>query len=119
MQARPEPTVVRVELLVFSGRENPQFVLSDAEVTELVRRAGELSTGPPPPQPPGLGYRGFRITTTDRRTGLPETMTVYRGVRLQSADEEATRRDDRGLEQWLLGLARQRDHGGLIDALGL
>lgn len=115
----PNGIIVRVELLVFSGRENPQWDLTEAEVVELIRRVGELSPGRPPPEPPGLGYSGFLITTSGREAGLPETMTVYRGVRLGPPGHGASRHDEGGLEQWLLEVARQRNYGELLDALGL
>jgi hypothetical protein len=113
-----ERAVVDVELLVFSGRDNPQWKLSDAEVDELIRRVNELTPGPPP-QAPGLGYGGFRITTSGRADRLPEAMTIYHGVRLVRPDGQVTCLDDSGLERWLLGLARQRDYGQLLDELGL
>lgn len=115
----PNRTVVRVELLAFSGRENPRWDLTEAEVAELIRRIGELSPGPAPPEPPGLGYSGLLITTSGREAGLPETMTVYRGVRLGPPGHGASRRDDGGLEQWLLEVARQRNYGEVLDILGL
>lgn len=115
----PNGTVVRVELLVFSGRENPQWDLTDAEVAELARRVGELSPGPLPPEPPGLGYSGFLITTSGREAGLPEMMTVYHGVRLGPPGHGDSRHDEGGLEQWLLEVAREHNYGELLDSLGL
>lgn len=116
---RQERTVIRVEMLVFSGRENPQWELTDAEVDELSRRVSDLSSGPPLPEPPGLGYGGFLITTSGHQTGLPETVNVYRGVRIGPVGSGDTRQDDRGLEQWLLNLARQRGYSNLLDSQGL
>jgi hypothetical protein len=116
---RSERPVVEVELLVFSGRENPRWQLTETEVDELIRRVRELPPGPPPPEPPGLGYGGFLITVSGRHAALPETMRVYRGVRPGPADTGAARQDERGLEQWLLELARQRTYGDLLDSLGL
>ncbi len=111
--------VVRVELLAYSGRENPQWELTSAEVDELTSRVATLSPGPAPPEPPGLGYGGFRITVSGPPAALADTIVVYHGFRLGSPGDGATRKDDRGLEQWLLSLGRARNHGDLIDALGL
>jgi hypothetical protein len=116
----PGQRAVDVELLVYSGRENPRWELTESEVDELVRRVRELPPGPPPPEPPGLGYNGLQITASDGTAGLPETMTVYRGgVLIGPGGAGGVRRDERGLEQWLLGLARRRTYGEVLDSLGL
>jgi len=51
-----------VEIDIFSGRPNPRWLLSEAETARLTRllRTLESATGEPP-DPPGLGYRGFRL----------------------------------------------------------
>jgi hypothetical protein len=64
---------VIVELDVFSGRENPQWSLdpdAEARVGELLERLGPPGA---PPEPPGLGYRGFVVS------GSAGVYRVYRG----------------------------------------
>lgn len=49
-----------VELDVFSGRPNPRWELDEQSSQQLGRLQGRLtSTRQAPPEPPGLGYRGF------------------------------------------------------------
>ncbi len=52
-----------VELDVFSGQRNPQWLL-DKEHEKLVRALHQSlsQTGDSVPEPPGLGYRGFLYT---------------------------------------------------------
>ena len=62
-----------VELDIFSGRPTPRWRLSDAEAA-LVRELMDAlapAQASPLPEPPGLGYRGFRIDNA---------VTAYRGV---------------------------------------
>lgn len=49
-----------VELDAFSGRPNPSWQLDEARAGELVELHRRLTaTTERPPEPPGLGYRGF------------------------------------------------------------
>lgn len=49
-----------VELDIFSGRANPRFELDRQDRAALgALEAGLASAGRAPPEPPGLGYRGF------------------------------------------------------------
>jgi hypothetical protein len=58
--------VALVELDLFSGRPNPAWELDDATTKQLRRLLGSLAAVPTRPQePPGLGYRGFRIRLDD------------------------------------------------------
>ena len=53
-----------VELDIFSGRPNPRWHLTEdeaAQVASLIESL-ELAEGDPSPNPPGLGYRGFRLS---------------------------------------------------------
>ena len=114
---------MRVELLVYSGRENPAWELTEAEAQELARRLSGLSPGRAPAQAPGLGYSGFLVEVADA-AGLPVAagsppppITVHRGVHIGCPTGTDSRLDDHGLEEWLLSLARQRGHGPLLDSL--
>lgn len=70
-----------VELDVFSGRPNPRWELDDRASQELRLLQGRLTRArETPPEPPGLGYRGFRYGDGDR-------VHAYRGyVRSASGD---------------------------------
>jgi hypothetical protein len=109
---------VHVELLVYSGRENPAWDLTDAEVDELARRLAAAPVGPPPPEAPGLGYGGFRVTNPSGGRGLPSALTVYQGVALETPSGPQYRRDDAAIEDWLLGSARTHGYGALLAELG-
>ena len=53
-----------VELDIFSGRPNPRWQLSEDLAAEVVRLVDslELAARDNRPSPPGLGYRGFRLS---------------------------------------------------------
>lgn len=53
-----------VELDVFSGRPNPRWNLTEDEAVQVARliESLELAAGNHLPNPPGLGYRGFRLS---------------------------------------------------------
>jgi hypothetical protein len=94
---------VEVELDVFSGRPNPRWTLMAGraeEVRELLRDLEPADR----PQPSGLGYRGFVLTSGEAKA------SVFRGVvSVMRHDDMAHFRDKHGLEQHLLRQAR--DHG--------
>jgi hypothetical protein len=95
---------IKVVLDVFSGRENPVWILEPEEETEFLARWTELQTRSSAAEqterkPPGLGYRGFELHSPTGPT-LPEPLKVYGGTVRQGEK----RFDDRGreLEKWLL-----------------
>jgi hypothetical protein len=59
-------TRVSIELDIFSGRANPRWQL-DGRATRRLRQlhAGLAVSSTSPPEPPGLGYRGFKYTLDD------------------------------------------------------
>src|SRR5262245_12000975 len=66
---------MKVELDAFSGRPNPQWRLTESEGAALARLIADLepaATGSPS-DPPGLGYRGFRLE------GATGEIRVYQG----------------------------------------
>jgi hypothetical protein len=59
--------VALVELDLFSGRPNPTWDLDHRSAQQLQQLIESLPpTHLPPPEPPGLGYRGFRVSVGDR-----------------------------------------------------
>jgi hypothetical protein len=64
------------EIDIFSGRPNPRWPLSETETVQVTRLMESLDppTGAHAPDPPGLGYRGFRL-----RDSSGSTWTAYGG----------------------------------------
>lgn len=108
---------VEVVLNIFSGRPNPSWPLSTAQIADL---SGRLANQPDaePVEPPGLGYRGFIVRNSARDPQLPAEVRVYNGV-ISSTIGGARRitRDTAGVEDWLLAQAREQGHGAALDAL--
>ena len=98
-----------VELDVYSGRVNPSWELPAEDSRELARRLAGLATAATPPAEPGLGYRGFVISSPGR------SVRVYQGV-VSVSEGGATHhyRDSGQLERWLAEQARARGHGDLV-----
>jgi hypothetical protein len=68
-----------IELDVFSGRPNPRWELDEPSaeaLRQLVRRLAAATDRPP--EPPGLGYRGFVITDATGRS------RAYKGYVIKS-----------------------------------
>jgi hypothetical protein len=112
---------VDVRLLIFSGRPDPQWTVEGDALQELVERARAAVGGEPacPPQPGGLGYRGFLIRHDEDALELPRELAVFHGVVAERPGPRASHwRDAAGLERWLLDQARQQGHGEILAAAG-
>jgi hypothetical protein len=86
---------VIVELDIFSGRVNPRWLLDEARakvVADLQHRLEPSAVSPP--EPPGLGYRGF-LYDLDRTT-----WRAWRGS--VSAADLVLADPARAVERWLL-----------------
>ena len=100
----------QVTVLVYSGRPNPVFALTPAQVA----RVAEIVHGAQPDLefrgesvlPSILGYTGLVIRNPRRAGGLPEALAVY-GGRLELSEGGARRvvADGGALETYLLDLA--------------
>ena len=96
---------MQVELDIFSGRPNPVWGLTAAQIDEMgeIVRTLPLATEELPSQP-GLGYRGFVVTDDARRSWR---ISAFKGF-VQITDQgRADVRSDRNrrLERWLLDSA--------------
>ncbi len=101
---------MEVELDVFSGRPNPSWSLSPAEEEELLHRLSGLPPTDSVPNPPDLGFRGFRIVEPRREIRVVGgTVTI--------SDEAGTRvlADTGGMERWLAARARDHGYGSVVD----
>lgn len=95
------PGPFEVTLDALSGLPNPRWNLAGDAASELARRLAALPEASPTrvPEPPALGYRGFRIAGA---TGEP-VHHVYRGVVRRNG--ELCPDPERRLERWLLDTA--------------
>ena len=103
------PSTVTVELDAFSGLPNPRWTLTASEARELGRLFGDLpeAGGITLPQPV-LGYRGFRITSSEGGA-VPREAYVTSGL-VMVEDQGTLYRDTRGIEAWLIARAADRGH---------
>ncbi len=120
---------IRIEVDIYSGRRNPSWEPSDAEI-EDVRRRLERSRGErrgERRQPPTLGYRGFVIRNPKLEANLPYRVEVFGGFievveTDKGADGERPRTemyaDSGDLEQSLLNAAASRELADDIMAMG-
>lgn len=93
-----------VELDIFSGRENPTWILSRADAESLSSLIEKLPLSEPKPLFEGLGYRGFIVTLPVPRTGV-KSVRVYKSI--VKLGDTAFRRDaERTVERWLLTKAK-------------
>ena len=102
------PTQATIEVDVFSGRPNPIWQPTEAQVAELLKRVRSLPEAEATPLPDALGYRGFIASIPDLTTNTQTTVRVYH-TNIQLKDASATtyyRDDNRDIETWLFSLAK-------------
>jgi hypothetical protein len=105
---------VRIEIDLFSGRPNPAWDATTGEATRV--RAAVDALCPrigPAPEPPGLGYRGFRVTEPGwvaEVYGTAVTVTEHAG--------RSVRHDpNRDVERLLLALSHEHLDPALLALL--
>lgn len=100
---------IEVELDIFSGRPNPSWVLSEAQVDELKAKFSTSLPAAKPRTPPQLGYNGFIIRNLDKSPIIPDYIRVFGGV-LAITDKERTRycKDISDIEEWLTNCSQAR-----------
>ncbi len=106
---------VEVMLDIFSGRPNPRWTLSDEQVNDLQARLRALPEAMPV-MPPGLGYRGFLVTNPGNDPRLPSRIGAFASViTITTAQATSYYQDANNIEGWLIGQARERGYGDVID----
>jgi hypothetical protein len=105
-------TPMKVELDAFSGRPNPTWDLSSQEAAELEKRLVHLHPVEWDAPEPGLGYRGFLLSSPARQ------IRVYQGL-LTVVEGGVTRRytDANRIELWLAEQAKGRGYGNLVAGI--
>lgn len=108
---------IRVSLSVFSGRPDPHWQLKESEIEELKIKIKDLPETKMI-QPPGLGYRGFRITNQDKALGIPERMYVYRNTISFTKDDKFVFYEDKNrIEEWLINQAIKQGYEKIVERI--
>jgi len=113
-----QETMISISLLIFSGQPDPEWTLDEQAAVPLAERVKKTLSGEQVRTEPvgGLGYRGFAVRTQRNVLDLPTEFTVYQDVLTVEPGPKATHwRDTGGVEDWLLGQARERGFGDLLD----
>jgi hypothetical protein len=97
-----EENRIKIILDIFSGRENPEWVLNDTETDILLGKVVDLPKINPV-KPPILGYRGFVVNNIPKASELPEKIVIYNKTVIYSVDEKLNYYEDiNELEEWLI-----------------
>ena len=114
---------VNVELSIFSGNPDPVLSLEqDAEATLVQLLTSAIGQNPASfAEPPGLGYRGFVVTSVSGESGLPSVCNVFAATISVPTEAGGTEdwSDTGGAEQFLIGQARALGFSDLLDEAGL
>jgi hypothetical protein len=103
---------VNVTLMVFSGRENPQWELSTDQIGSLREKLASLrgtTMERPEGMLGGLGYQGFAITAS-QEMDIEANIFVHNNIVDLGPQSVALRDNGNSLESWLLDSA-----GGAVD----
>lgn len=99
---------VEVILDIFSGRENPRWILPTDREKEIINRIEQIQT-PTLMKPSSvtgkLGYRGFILRRPSDSPSGGMRMLVYEGIIDFGQSEENRVTDNRDVENWLLNSA--------------
>ena len=89
-----------VELMIFSGRENPSWQLPEGQAEKVFAMLAALPKTTRKAQERGLGYGGFRVRRSRVKSGLAEEFEIYRGIAFDGMNYF---RDEQGkIEKFLL-----------------
>lgn len=102
-----QSTPATAELMIFSGRPNPQWSLSANQTQELLQLVEHAALGNTVNFPDGLGYNGYTVQLHDGRSPVT-SLRVGKGVIEVVSTNQTTYRLDanRQVERWLLTSAQ-------------
>lgn len=115
-----EDPTLRAELLVFSGLENPGWLIDSEvgrqQILDMIHTSTIIDAVP---LPETLGYTGFFLTPENGLVGFPDLIDVFDGV-IRTVDDgvETYRADTNGLEPYLWALAIDAGFGDIIVGPG-
>jgi hypothetical protein len=119
----PEESGLNVRLMVYSGRPDPGWELSEPEsgqVVEAVFRGVREGIAVGRPADPGLGYRGFLVTPNGKIEELGDQVVINRRVITRTTRKTSEFFVDiGGAEQILLRQAREHGQAEVLAALGV
>lgn len=104
---------IRVEILLYSGRPNPTYVLKQKsqldQAKTFMKKGKKLKSMEKSIIPSTLGYRGIIIENLGNVAGLPERFAVYQGNIEVMGKEKANFTDGgRAFEKFLLKEAERQ-----------
>ena len=122
-----EGELITVKIGVFSGRENPEFLLDEKSAGRFIELMRSILGGEPatPLRAPKLGeFYGFLISMPGkmaRERDLPESVEVRENVVTAAAsrDKATHLHDGAGLLPFLIGLAYEAGHGEVLQEYGV
>lgn len=99
---------LEVTLNIFSGRENPRWIIPENKVKDFTKQLDKVNTPTLSKAPAAAGLLGYRGLTIKRPDDHPQgglKMLVHEGIVDFGRAEENLVSDNRKLEQWLLETA--------------
>ncbi|MFL6088209.1 MAG: hypothetical protein ACJ74F_34615 [Mycobacterium sp.] len=115
---------VSVELLVFSGIQNPVFELDPEEATQIAAAIDQVVGAELTPtsqgEDPVLGFRGFRLSSDDPEMSRLDSVLVARGAVIKTTPDGLMRgTDSAGCENQLIAAARNHGLADILHELGI
>ena len=112
-----------VELLVFSGNQDPKFTLDDAETAQIAASVAQCLSASgsrvEQAEPSILGYRGLRVVANLPTFAGSEVVTIRNGLIIVPSPEGLLSfADSARCETQLLAIARRRGFSDLLAKFG-
>ena len=108
---------LKVTVLLFSGRPDPNYVIDDAASLDQVKKIFETSKETKYEKstviPSILGYKGISVQNTGNVAGIPQNFAVYKGtIEVGTKEKKFFTDEGNALEKFLFDKAIER---GVIE----